>query len=243
MIHSPTTPFHFDLTAISPIQLERMADAGSRIRECYRVLTKGGLNIVGEVLRGQGAFYEFEHYPKDDVFDPDTHCQYYYHAHRADAVEHGHFHTFIRQPGMPEGVFPIAHDGQETWPSGEQALTHVVGVSMDAYGFPIALFTTNRWGTAEAWYRAEDIIGMLDRFHIDHAFPSWPVNIWLSHLPILFRPQVEWLLRERDRKVKQWRKAHPDVDVYEDRRLEVISHLPIDVETRIREVAAALRIK
>ena len=41
-------------TKLSRMQLERMADAGAQIVECYRVLQKGGLNIVGEVLKGQG---------------------------------------------------------------------------------------------------------------------------------------------------------------------------------------------
>jgi hypothetical protein len=230
----------FDLTDLDPVRLEGMADAGMRILECYRVLRKGGLNIVGEVLRGQGAFYELDHYPPDDVFDEDTHSQYYYHAHRPDSGEHGHFHTFIRQPGMPDGVVPIPYDGEEVWPTGAQALTHLVAVSMDVYGFPIGLFTTNRLVTAEAWYRAEDVIGMVDRFRIDHAFPSWPVNIWLTHLLILFHPQVEWLLSERDRVVAQWQKAHPGVDSYEDRRLDITSYMPIDVEAQIRGVMAAL---
>lgn len=220
--------------------LDSMADAGARLLECYRVLRKGGLNIVGEILRGQGTFYEFDHYPQDDVFDEDSHSQYYYHAHRAAAGEHGHFHLFIRQPGMPEGVAPVAYEGEEEWPTGDQALTHLVAVSMDAYGFPIGLFATNRWVTGEAWYRAEDIIGMLDRFRIDHAFPSWPVNIWLSNLLLLFRPQVEWLLHERDRVVAQWQKDHPGVDVYEDRALEITGYLPIDVEARIRGIMTAL---
>jgi hypothetical protein len=230
----------FDLAGVDGKLLENMADAGTRIIECYRVLGKGGLNIVGEVLRGQDTFYEFEHYPREDVFDAETHCQYYYHAHRAEAGEHGHFHLFIRQPGMSEGVSPIAYHGEEPWPSGDQALTHIVAVSMDAYGFPIGLFTANRWVTAEAWYCAEDIISMLDRFRIDHAFPSWPVNIWLSNLLVLFRPQVECLLRKRDRAVAQWQDAHPDVDVYEDRSLEITAYLPINVEAQIRCVLAVL---
>ena len=58
---------HDVFTKLSRPQLERMADAGAQIIECYRVLQKGGLNIVGEVLKGQGEFYELEHYPKDDV--------------------------------------------------------------------------------------------------------------------------------------------------------------------------------
>ena len=217
-----------------------MAEAGTQIIECYRVLGKGGLNTVGEVLRGQGTFYEFEHYPRDDVFDEETHSQYYYHAHRSDAGEHGHFHLFIRQPGMPEGISPIAHAGEEEWPTGDDALTHLVAVAMDAYGFPVGLFATNRWVTAEAWYRAGDIIGMLDRFRIDHAFPSWPVNIWLSNLPILFRPQVEWLLRQRDEVVALWAKEHPSIDVFEDRSLDITAYLPINVETQIKAVLAAM---
>jgi hypothetical protein len=239
-ISTPNFLPNIDLAGLSRAQLESMADAGTRIIESYRVLHKGGLNIVGEVLRGQGTFYEFEHYPKDDVFDEETHCQYYYHAHRSEAGEHGHFHTFIRQPGMPPGITPVTYDGEEKWPVGDQALTHLVAVSMDAYGFPIGLFAINRWLTAEAWYRAEDIIGMLDRFRIDHAFPSWPVNIWLSNLLVLFRPQVEWQLHSRDQVVAQWGTEHPGVDVYEDRRLDITGYVPVDVEAQIRAVLNAI---
>ncbi len=48
-----------------------------------RVVAKTGGNIVGEALRGQGTFYEWNHYPKGDVYDSETHPQYYYHAHAA----------------------------------------------------------------------------------------------------------------------------------------------------------------
>lgn len=229
-----------DLSALPTAQLVRMADAGTKILECYRVLSKGGLNIVGEVLKGQGEFYELEHYPADDVFDADTHSQYYYHAHREGAGEHGHFHTFLRQPGMPEGVFPVPYTGEEPWPSGKDALSHLVAISMDAYGFPISLFTTNRWVTAESWYKAEDVIAMLDRFNIDHAWPSWPVNIWISAMITLFRPQIEHLLRQRDEAVSNWASAHSGVDVFEDRALELTSYLEINVEEQVNAVKRAL---
>ncbi|MDO9162843.1 MAG: hypothetical protein Q8N35_11135 [Methylococcaceae bacterium] len=145
-----------------------------------------------------------------------------------------------RQPGMPDGILPVAYTGEEPWPSGDQALTHLVAISMDSYGFPIGLFTTNRWVTGEAWYCAEDIIAMLNRFHIDHAYPSWPVNIWLTQIMVLFRPQVEWLLRERDRIVKQWQSDHPDIDVYEDRNLEITAYLAINVEEQIRNMVEVM---
>ena len=231
---------NIDLTALPREQLGRMADAGAQILECYRVLRKGGLNIVGEVLRGQGDFYELEHYPKDDVFDPDTHSQYYYHAHREGAGEHGHFHTFLRQPGMSEYMQPVQYAGEEPWPEGKDALSHLIAISMDAYGYPIGLFATNRWVTAEAWYKSEDAIAMLDRFLIDHAWPSWPVNIWISNMVVLFRPQIEMLLRQRDEVVATWAQSHPGLDVYEDRALDITGQLEISVEDQIRAVHTAL---
>ena len=229
-----------DFTMLSHERLERMAAAGSRILECYRVLSKAGLNIVGEVLRGQGEFYEFEHYPKNDVYDTETHSQYYYHTHRTGAGEHGHFHTFLHPQGMPEGMTPIPHDGDEPWPEGKDALSHLIGISMDAYGFPIGLFATNRWVTAEAWYEAEDVIVMLDRFKIDHAGPSWPVNLWISSMLTLFRPQIETLLRQRDQVMTTWIRQHPDVDVFEDRRLEITGYMDINVEQQVKAVAAEI---
>ncbi len=229
-----------DFTMLPRERLERMAEAGSQILECHRVLGKAGLNIVGELLRGQGEFYEFEHYPKDDVHDTDSHSQYYYHAHRADTGEHGHFHTFLRQPGMPAGTVPVPYDGSEPWPEGTDALSHLIGISMDAYGFPIGLFATNRWVTGEAWYEAEDVIAMLDRFKIDHAKPSWPVNLWITSMLILFRPQIENLLRQRDRVLSAWIDAHPGEDVFEDRRLEITGYMTIDIEQQLKAVAAAL---
>ena len=228
-----------DLGQLPRARLEAMRAAGAEVLECLRVLDKAGLDLVSEVLRGQGTFYELEHYPSDDVFDRDTHAQYYYHAHRG-AAEHGHFHTFLRAPGMAEGMAPIAYSGEEVWPSGDEAISHLVAISMDAFGRPISLFAVNRWVSAEAWYPAEDVIRMLDRFAIDHASPSWPVNRWIGAMLRLFRPQVEALVRHRDLAVEAWRRAYPDSDVFEDRRLDVTGEFAIDIDAQIAAVAAAL---
>ena len=229
-----------DLSALPRTALLVMREAGAEVLECRRVLDKADLDLVSEVLRGQGTFYELEHYPPDDVFDRDTHAQYYYHAHRGMSGEHGHFHTFLRAPGMPEGAAPIAYSGEEIWPSGDEAISHLIAISMDAFGRPIGLFAVNRWVSAEAWYPAEDVIRMLDRFAIDHAFPSWPVNRWIGAMLQLFRPQIEALVRHRDTVVEAWRRAHPDRDVFEDRRLEVTGEFAISIDAQIAAVAAAL---
>ena len=205
--------------------------AVNEIRECYRVLEKAGLNIVGEMLRGQGEFVELEHYPNDDVFDNETHAQYYYHAHRPESGEHGHFHTFVRAAGMPAGIQPQSQLLiSEPWPEGDEAIGHLIGIAMDAWGYPIGLFATNRWVTGETWYSAEDAIAMLDSFRIDHAGPSWPVNRWISAMLVLFRDHAEALLNHRDSVIAAWQQEHPGVDVMEDRDLDITGYLPISVD-------------
>ncbi len=222
-------------------ELESMLAAGHEIIECYRVLKKADLNIVGECLKDQGTFYEFDHYPKGDVYDNETHSQYYYHAHRSEAGEHGHFHTFLRAEGMPDGIRCADYAGDVEWPAGDEALSHLVGISMDRYGFPTDLFTTNRWVTGETWYHCADVIRMLDVFEMDHAYPSWPVNRWMTAMIRLFRPTVEALLRERDAALESWRRKHPDADVYEDRELELTCMTPISVERQIAAIKAVLK--
>jgi len=239
VLPSPVPP---GVEALTDEQRQKMLTAAAEIRECYRVLEKAGLNVVGEVLRGQGEFVEYEHYPRDDVFDNHTHSQYYYHAHRAASGEHGHFHTFLRAAGMPQDVQPIDHpQAGEAWPEGDDAICHLLGISMDAWGYPIGLFAANRWVTGESWYCAEDAIAMLDRFSIDHAFPSWPVNRWISAMLVLFRPHAEALLYHRDEVIADWQSSYPDEEVFEDRNLEITGYLPIDVSIWIKRLEKGVR--
>lgn len=227
-----------DLSRLDRAALETMGAAAAEITECSRVLKKAGLNPVGEVLKGQGKFVKMGHYPKGDVFDRETQSQYYYHAHRDG--EHGHFHCFLRAPGMPEGVAPVPEAEGRDWPSGDKALAHLVAVSMDRFGVPIRLFTTNQWVTGETWYPAADVIRMLPRFAIDHAHPSWPTNRWLSALLRLFRPQIEALIEARDAALAAHRAAHPDTDPFANRSLETLSETAIDVVAQQAAVQSAL---
>src|SRR3989304_3771732 len=94
--------------------------------------------------------------PPDDVFGRDTPAHYYYHAHRGMPGENGHFHTFLRAPGMPDGANPVSYSGGEPWPAGDEALSHLIAISMDAYGLPVRPFAVNRWVTAEAGDDADD---------------------------------------------------------------------------------------
>jgi len=232
-----------DFDALARERLEEMAAAGAEIEDCYRRLRKAGQNVVGQVLAHQGTFYEYDHYPKGDVFDNETHSQYYYHAHRGSSGEHGHFHTFLRAGGMPAEIGPVPYEGEGEHPTGADALTHFVAISMNRPGYPIGLFTTNRWVTGETFYAAGDVTRMLDRFRLDHTYPCLATNIWISAMIRLFRPQIEVLLDERDRVIAKWAAAHPDRDVYEDRELEITSSAAISVSKQIEAVEKALKAK
>jgi len=234
------------LDALGPDDLTAMAEAGRCIQDCYRVLRKSDANVVAELLKDQGEFFEWDHYPKGDVYDWDSHSQYYYHAHPPEnrahryGEEHGHFHTFLRPRGMPAGIRPAPVDDYQPPEEPNDALTHFIGISMDSAGYPIRLFSTNRWVTGETWYEAEDVIAMLDRFEVDQAHPSWPTNVWITNMLRLFRPDIENLLRKRDRTVAAWQAAHRGANAYEDRNLELTSITAISVEERVRAVQRAL---
>ena len=95
-----------DFDALPRARLEAMAEAAEVVVDCHRVLAKSGENMVSELLRGIETFYEWDHYPEGDIYDHETHSQYYYHAHPKEERpgEHGHFHTFLRPKGMPKGI-------------------------------------------------------------------------------------------------------------------------------------------
>jgi hypothetical protein len=122
----------------------------------------------------------------------------------------------------------------------DDKLSHLVAISMDRFGVPLALFTTNRWVTAENWYVAEHVCAMVDRFQIDHAQPSWATNRWIGAMLRLFRPQIVELLRDRDAKVAGWRQEHPEGDVFEDRNLDLPSLVEISLEQQIKAIKTAL---
>lgn len=229
-----------DKTKLDQGELRALLAAGDEIQECYRVLSKARMNIVGECLKNQGAFLKFNHYPKGDVYDRDTHAQYYYHTHRGIEDEHGHFHTFMRAKGMPAGAQPVAYDGEVEWPSGKDAVSHIVAISMDKYGYPIGLFATNRWVTGETWYMADDVIAMAACYQVDHAYPNWPVNRWITAMFRLFRHEIVSLLRHRDEVIAEWSREHEGVDTFEDRELEITGFIPVAVEDQLEDIRRAL---
>jgi hypothetical protein len=213
-----------DLRQLKRSELRGLYGAAAEAVECAAALAEAGTNPVTAVLGGADTVEEWAHFPAGDVVDPATRSQFYYHAHAAAERipgEHGHFHTFVRAG------------------SGD-AVTHLVGISTDASGHLIRLFTTNRWVTGESWHDADAVISMLERFDITTEAPSRALNRWVSAIVRLFRPQIVELIGARDRKIAQWRAAHPERDVFEDRELQVTSEMPVDFLAQLSAVEAAL---
>lgn len=218
-------------------QLEKMLRAAHIVSETMRVLQKSGTNAVGEILKTEENFFQWEHLPNDDVYDRHSHSQYYYHAHEKSDTgngihddEHGHFHTFIRGKGMPEGINPLSLSDYDSNMDISDINTHIIGIGMNELGVPIRLFTVNRWVTGETWFKAEDVLRLLDRYEIDDTRPSWPLNLWITNMIILYRPVIEQLIIERDKTIEKWIGDNPDIEnIYEDRNLEVTSYQNINL--------------
>jgi hypothetical protein len=252
-----------DLAGLGRAQLEAMAAAGEEALDCRRALAEKGESLIAAVLDGATVASDWTHYPPGDIYDPLTHAQYFYHAHppaERQPGEEGHFHMFLRPRGMAPGTRPLvmpelaiadapaapADPVAPPAPQPDQGAdndepSHLIAIAMDRDGNPVRLFTTNRWVTGETWYAAADVMAMLDRFAVDLARPSRPLNRWLGAMFRLFKPQMRALIQARDDAVMSWRRRHRGkVHVFEDRRLEVTSALDIDVEEQIRHVALVL---
>ena len=212
------------LASLPRARLELMAAAGREVVAAERALAKQGFNMVGRLLRDEGPFYAWDHYPAGDVFDFRHGAQYFFHAHgeaERDASEHGHFHSFVG-------------------PVGTGKLHHLVAVSVDHASQPIRLFTVNCWVTDDSWIRAPAAIALLDHFILDGPRPSRWVNRWLAALLRLFRPQIEQLFQQRDATLADWQARHRGEDPFIARELEILSALPVSIAAQMDSVTRAL---
>jgi hypothetical protein len=218
------------------------------------MLAASGSTMVREAAGKSGKVVDWRHYPDGDVYDAASHAQYFYHRHAAAErdeggnAEHGHFHLFLRAEGMPHGVTPLLlpEAAIANLPTPPQAapskrgardeVSHLVAVALDRSGEAVRLFTTNRWVTGETWYRAEDVIRMLDRFSLDAAEPAGVVNRWLAAIVRLYQPEIAMLLRKRDEAVMDPLRRRRKIDVFEDPKLEITSSLSIDLDARLAAV-------
>jgi|HubBroStandDraft_1064217.scaffolds.fasta_scaffold00843_13 hypothetical protein len=219
----------------------------------------GGSLLTALAGKAATAFRPEIHYPPGEVWDAGTHAQYFYHAHAEGerlAGEHGHFHLFLGRDGMPSGLAPLVLPEMGLAPHSRKpdhgdpgthrsvrdrgVFAHLIGLSLDSNGRPVALFTTNRWVTGETWYRAEDVIGMLDRFDFTVATAGLP-DRWLAAVLRILKPAIVELVQARDAAIMDWRRRRSrQLHVFEDRRLEIVSQRRIDFGAELKTLLADL---
>lgn len=184
---------------------------------CEQVLSKGGETVLRATLR-DAPVAAWTHYPANDVFDPVSGGQWYYHCHLPpEEAEHGHFHCFVR----PDGKDGPVH--------------HLVAVGVDAHGRLQRLFTVNQWVVGDTWLDAEPSIALLERFDMQMPQPSYLTNRWLTAVLRLYGAEIATLIRQRDVALA----THPTTDgtpVREDRALEVTSELRVDLMARVKDL-------
>ena len=213
------------LAALDEADFDEVVEAAERVITLHEALANDGISLLGELLRdwGETPIEPWVHYPADDCRDPKSGAMFYYHAHEPeewDRDEHGHFHLFVR----PEA------DGE---------FSHVMAISMSAYGVPSALFATNGWVTDEVMRPAGELLQLVDeRWEITRARPSWLVVQWLTAMMTLLRPQMEALLEQRDRALRWQLGKAPSTEVLEDRDTHILSELPLDLMETLAAVQA-----
>lgn len=195
-----------------------MRKAGKQVERIMADLAGCGLNVVADLLRGQEPFTEGLHYPPDDARDARTGARFYYHAHAGPLDEHGHFHLFA----------PVSPQRREAGDRGKD-LVHLVAISMDVWGMPQALFSINHWVSGGRWRDAGKTLDLLGRYRVEHAYPSWLVNRWITAMLRLFHPHITALLAARDKAIGEVATGISVAAVRADRRRPVVAIMPIDV--------------
>ncbi len=116
------------LSRPAPVFPPTLADDGGEAAALEIARVETGLARTGRTILDllTSSFAPGTHYPDGEVWDDLTHAQYFYHAHpdggRAEG-EHGHFHSFLGQGGMPRGVGAagVAGDGARARNRGRRA--------------------------------------------------------------------------------------------------------------------------
>jgi len=173
-------------------------------------LERQGTNVIELVTDGE-AMEPWRLYPGENgIFDRSTRCQFYYHSHGAPH-EAGHFHT-VR-------LFP-------------DHTAHLVAISMTADGWPRALSTLNLWAIGDAEKSATDLRRYVRGYRLRERVAPAPLVRFINLMFQVFSAEIERLQDEKIATLATYRMKHPDRDVFEDRSLEVLSHVEIDIRAR-----------
>ncbi len=178
-----------------------------KVVEIMSSLRKEKTNIVKKVMNGKPyKFDPYFHYPqKGGIVDKETRSRVFFHCHREN--EFGHFHTFVEDK------------------NGE--LVHLVLISMDEEGNPIALATVNRWVTDDKYVKAEQLKILFEEFKINpKLFKDERLLLFIKNILEGYKTEIFKLFDERDKWIKNYAFKNYR-EPFEDREFEVLSSMKI----------------
>lgn len=171
-------------------------------------LDRTGTTVMDLVREGRPSV-PWTLYPGDyGIFDRRRRSQFYYHAHEGATHEAGHFHT-VR-------LFP-------------DHTVHLVAISMVDSGWPRALFTLNLWSIGDVYASAEDLARYAGQYRLESHTGDARLVRFINLMFQAFRPEIEALQQAKERAIQCYRAAHGDADPFEDRSVEILSQVEIDV--------------
>lgn len=223
----------------TPQQISHMQSAAETLLACYAELATDKSHLLSEIL-DINAPRQWAHYPDDDVIDHAGGYQFFYHSHspedRDATAEHGHFHVFARQDVHGPSIDPDVERDFLKRLNGEQPAdantNHLLCVALDAKGVPTSLFTVNRWVTGDHLLSAATTLRLLSGFSVQTKH-DLRISKWLTALLVLFRPQIEQLLMERDKALWTLAAKRRKSGLLEDESVELLSSIPIDIDLQI----------
>lgn len=209
----------------------RRLAASARIRRVYVELAAKQEHLLSGLLKGS-APQQWEHYPTDDAVDHTRGYQWFYHSHspedRPDSIEHGHFHLFARRSLWESHSSSSAERKfrKLTCAKPSRANTrHLLSIGLNANGLPISLFTVNSWVTGDRMLSADLTKELVLAMRLRTRNPV--VDAVIESVIALCAQNIDTLLIQRDQTLTQWSRP----GVLEDQRLEVLSEVPIDLDT------------
>ncbi len=206
-------------TGVSAARRRALRQHAGRLLDATQAFVAAGSSVAAAMVGGR-EYHEWAHYPPEDACSA-TGLRVYYHAHAAAQRlpgEHGHFHVFMEN-GTAPGDF-----------------SHLIGLSLDAHGLPLRVFTTNQWVTAETWVPAAVVCRHLARACFD-GMQLAAVGDWLHAALGLFMPQICQCVQLRDARVAALY-AQGQAGVLADRRRPVLSQCRIDLARQIQALDA-----
>lgn len=157
-------------------------------------------------------------YPDEyGIFDRKRHSQFYYHAHAEADHEEGHFHT-VR-------LF-------------SDHTVHLVAISMAPTGWPQALFTLNLWAIGDRHASPENLIRYTRQYRVESRKGDARLVRFINLMFRAFWPEIAALQEDKAQTIARYRAAHAGGDPFEDRSVEILSRVAIDVPRHLGTSAA-----